>query len=101
MQGSFDDTKGSLAVQQCATEHSRAELEEAAQRTAHYLALGAAGALLAYLQQVFIFAMITHALVTHADLATTWAQHAWHSHQTGRHAWTALVDGPIWELLLS
>ena len=55
MQGSFDDTKGSLAVQQCATEHSRAELEEAAQRTAHYLALGAAGALLAYLQQVFIF----------------------------------------------
>ena len=52
MQGSFDDTKGSLAVQQCATEQSRAELEEATQRTAHYLALGAAGALLAYLQQV-------------------------------------------------
>ena len=51
MQGSFDDTKGSLAVQQCATEQSRAELEEATQRTAHYLALGAAGALLAYLQQ--------------------------------------------------
>ena len=55
VQGSFDDTKGSLAVQQCATGHSRAELDEATQRTAHYLALGAAGALLAYLQQVSPF----------------------------------------------
>jgi len=51
LQGSFDDTKGSLAVQQCATEQTRGELEEATQRTAHYLALGAAGALLTYLQQ--------------------------------------------------
>ena len=51
MQGAFDDTKGSLAVQQCATERSRAELDKATQRTAHYLALGAAGALLTYLQQ--------------------------------------------------
>ena len=39
-------------MQQCATAQSRAELDEATQRTAHYLALGAAGALLAYLQQV-------------------------------------------------
>jgi len=52
LQGSFDDTKGTLAVQQCATEQTRRGLEEATQRTAHYLALGAAGALLTYLQQV-------------------------------------------------
>ena len=51
LQGAFDDTKGSLAVQQCATEETRGELAEAAQRTAIYLALGAAGALLTYLQQ--------------------------------------------------
>ena len=51
LQGAFDDTKGSLAVQQCATEETRQEVAEAAQRTAIYLALGAAGALLTYLQQ--------------------------------------------------
>ena len=51
LQGAFDDTKGSLAVQQCATEETRGEVAEAAQRTAIYLALGAAGALLTYLQQ--------------------------------------------------
>ena len=38
-------------MQQCATEETRGELAEAAQRTAIYLALGAAGALLTYLQQ--------------------------------------------------
>ena len=39
-------------MQQCATEQSRGELEESNQRAALYLALGAAGALLTYLQQV-------------------------------------------------
>ena len=38
-------------MQQCATEETRGELAEAAQRIAIYLALGAAGALLTYLQQ--------------------------------------------------
>lgn len=38
-------------MQQCASEETRGELAEAAQRTAIYLALGAAGALLTYLQQ--------------------------------------------------
>ena len=51
LQGSFDETKGSLVVQQCETDDTRGKVAEAAQRSATYLALGAAGALLTYLQQ--------------------------------------------------
>ncbi len=61
-------------MQQCATEQSRAELEEATQRTAHYLALGAAGALLAYLQQVSFFpCALSCILAILPKLAAIWA----------------------------
>ncbi|EIE21559.1 hypothetical protein COCSUDRAFT_17595 [Coccomyxa subellipsoidea C-169] len=47
----FDDTKGSLAVSHCASEATRADLEGTALRSNYYLALGAAGALLHFLEQ--------------------------------------------------
>lgn len=53
MQTCFDDTKGSLAVNHCASEATRADLEGTALRCNYYLALGAAGALLNFLQQVW------------------------------------------------
>ncbi len=52
LQACFDDTKGALALGHCASEASRAELEGAGLRSSHYLALGAAGALLHFLEQV-------------------------------------------------
>lgn len=52
MQTCFDDTRGSLAVSHCASEATRADLEGTALRSNYYLALGAAGALLHYLEQV-------------------------------------------------
>lgn len=52
MQKCFDDTRGSLAVSHCASEATRADLEGTALRSNYYLALGAAGALLQFLEQV-------------------------------------------------
>ena len=52
MQACFDDTKGALELNHCASEASRADLEGAGLRSSHYLALGAAGALLHFLEQV-------------------------------------------------
>jgi hypothetical protein len=53
VQGYFDDTKGGLALAHCADAGARAELEGGpALRCSHYLALGAAGALLHFLEQV-------------------------------------------------
>ena len=88
LQGAFDDTKGSLAVQQCATEGTRGELAEAAQRTAIYLALGAAGALLTYLQQAG-FSLVT--LVTGLQSAAHAARQAL-SRLLRRRCWMQLQD---------
>ena len=49
--GAFDDTKATLALESVAAPSSRADLDSALMRSRYYLALGAAGAVLRYMEQ--------------------------------------------------
>ena len=59
-QACFDDTRGGLALSHCACEAARAELEGPSLKSSHYLALGAAGALLHFLEQVLHDSLFVH-----------------------------------------
>ena len=95
MQACFDDTKGGLALGHCADAGARAELEGGpALRCSHYLALGAAGALLHFLEQATIGSLLPLAPCLHC-FTLDWGM-CWESlHWICCFAWRTSVCFPL------